>query len=159
MSSSAYFLSKDTVDHFGTIVKPGVYLSMFYFFNNPRSTIFDNYIILLCLVYCVTGIAYALAIYFEPGSAQLVHILNLIHALLYILDENPCSLQAALIFLQWSVLLPVVLTLIAIQEEDGVFESVKGLCYPQWAIEAFVLANASRLDLAAPCPFLVSLQA
>lgn len=79
MSSSAYFLSKDTVDHFGTIVKPGVYLSMFYFFNNPRSTIFDNYIILLCLVYCVTGIAYALAIYFEPGSAQLVRIFNKIH--------------------------------------------------------------------------------
>lgn len=72
MSSLAYFLAKDTVDHFATIVKPGVYLSMFYFFNNPRSTIYDNYFVLVCLVYCVTGIAYALAIYFEAGSAQLV---------------------------------------------------------------------------------------
>lgn len=116
MSSLAYFLAKDTIDHFATIVKPGVYLSMFYFFNNPRSTIYDNYFVLACLVYCVTGIAYALAIYFEPGSAQL-----------------------------WSVLLPVVLTLIAIQEEDGgFFNKVKGFCYPQWAIEAFILANASR---------------
>jgi len=74
MSSLAYFLAKDTIDHFSTIVKPLVYLSMFYFFNNPRSTVFDNYIVLICLVYCVTGIAYALAIFFEPGPAQLVSI-------------------------------------------------------------------------------------
>ncbi|WOG87603.1 hypothetical protein DCAR_0206833 [Daucus carota subsp. sativus] len=116
MSSLAYFLAKDTIDHFATIVKPGVYLSMFYFFNNPRSTIYDNYFVLVCLVYCVTGIAYALAIYFEAGSAQL-----------------------------WSVLLPVVLTLIAIQEEDGgLFNKVKKFCYPHWAVEAFILANARR---------------
>lgn len=74
MSSLAYFLAKDTVDHFNTIVKPLVYLSMFYFFNNPRSTVTDNYIVLICLVYCVTGIAYALAILFEPGPAQLVSV-------------------------------------------------------------------------------------
>lgn len=72
MSSLAYFLSKDTVDHFSTIIKPLVYLSMFYFFNNPRSSVVDNYIVLLCLVYCVTGIAYVLAIFLQPGPAQLV---------------------------------------------------------------------------------------
>ena len=72
MSSLAYFLSKDTVDHFSTVIKPLVYLSMFYFFNNPRSSFADNYIVLLCLVYCVTGIAYILAIYLEPSPAQLV---------------------------------------------------------------------------------------
>lgn len=72
MSSTAYFLSKDTIDCFNTIVKPLVYLSMFYFFNNPRSSFADNYIVLLCLVYCVTGIAYILAIFLEPGPAQLV---------------------------------------------------------------------------------------
>ncbi|GMP88884.1 hypothetical protein CsSME_00040707 [Camellia sinensis var. sinensis] len=71
MSSLAYFLAKDTIDHFNTIIKPVVYLSMFYFFNNPRSSFFDNYIVLVCLVYCVTGIAYAFAIYLEPGPAQL----------------------------------------------------------------------------------------
>lgn len=74
MSSLAYFLSKDTIDHFNTVIKPVVYLSMFYFFTNPRSTFVDNYIVLLCLVYCVTGIAYALAILFQPGTAQLVSI-------------------------------------------------------------------------------------
>lgn len=48
---------------------------------------------------------------------------------------------------QWSVLLPVVLTLIAIQEDEGgFFNKVKKFCYPQWAIEAFILANASRSD-------------
>lgn len=72
MSSLAYFLAKDTIDHFNTVIKPVVYLSMFYFFTNPRSSFADNYTVLLCLVYCVTGIAYALAIFFEPGSAQLV---------------------------------------------------------------------------------------
>ncbi|EPS60818.1 hypothetical protein M569_13983, partial [Genlisea aurea] len=115
MSSLAYFLSKDTVDHFNTIIKPAVYLSMFYFFNNPRSTIFDNYLVLLCLVYCVTGIAYFLAIYFEPGPAQL-----------------------------WSVLLPVVLTLIANQEGDTLVTKVGDFCYTKWALEAFLLSNAER---------------
>lgn len=72
ISSLAHFLSKDTLDHFNTLIKPLVYLSTFYFFSNPRSSFQDNYIILLCLVYCVTGIAYALAIYLDPSPAQLV---------------------------------------------------------------------------------------
>ncbi|KAJ7976937.1 ABC transporter G family-like protein [Quillaja saponaria] len=74
----------------------------------------DNYIILVCLVYCVTGIAYTLAIYLEPGPAQL-----------------------------WSVLLPVVLTLIANQDRDsGPVKQLENLCYTKWALEAFVIANA-----------------
>ncbi|XP_028788964.1 ABC transporter G family member 24-like [Neltuma alba] len=116
MSSLAYFLSKDTVDHFNTVVKPLVYLSMFYFLTNPRSSFADNYIVLLCLVYCVTGIAYALAMFFEPGAAQL-----------------------------WSVLLPVVLTLIATKQRDNDFlKGIANVCYPKWALQAFVIANAER---------------
>ncbi|PIA26834.1 hypothetical protein AQUCO_08700012v1 [Aquilegia coerulea] len=116
MSSLAYFLSKDTIDHFSTIIKPLVYLSMFYFFNNPRSSFADNYIVLVCLVYCVTGIAYIFAIFLEPGPAQL-----------------------------WSVLLPVVLTLIANQEKrDEGMKFLSKLCYTKWALEAFVIANAER---------------
>lgn len=72
MSSLAYFLSKDTIDHFNTAIKPIIYLSMFYFVNNPRSSIAANYTILVALVYCVTGIGYIFAICFQPGSAQLV---------------------------------------------------------------------------------------
>ncbi|VAH03886.1 unnamed protein product [Triticum turgidum subsp. durum] len=71
MSSVAYFLARDTIDHFNTVVKPIVFLSTFYFFNNPRSTLGDNYLVLLALVYCVTGIGYTLAIWFELGLAQL----------------------------------------------------------------------------------------
>ncbi|KAL2324824.1 hypothetical protein Fmac_023882 [Flemingia macrophylla] len=116
MSSLAYFLSKDTIDHFNTVIKPVVYLSMFYFFTNPRSTFADNYVALLCLVYCVTGIAYALSILFEPGAAQL-----------------------------WSVLLPVVLTLIATQPKDSKFlKNIANLCYSKWALQALVVANAER---------------
>ncbi|KAK9290111.1 hypothetical protein L1049_008275 [Liquidambar formosana] len=116
MSSLAYFLSKDTIDHFNTLIKPLVYLSMFYFFNNPRSSFTDNYIVLICLVYCVTGIAYAFAIFLEPSPAQL-----------------------------WSVLLPVVLTLIATQEKDNeVVKHLANLCYTKWALEAFVISNAER---------------
>ncbi|CAN1238105.1 Putative white-brown complex homolog protein 30 [Linum grandiflorum] len=118
MSSLAYFLAKDTVDHFNTAVKPVVYLSMFYFFTNPRSSFSDNYIVLLCLVYCVTGIAYALAIFFAAGPAQL-----------------------------WSVLLPVVLTLIATQQKPNkILKFIANFCYPRWALEAFVIANAERYD-------------
>ncbi|XP_047256234.1 ABC transporter G family member 28-like, partial [Capsicum annuum] len=114
ISSLAYFMAKDTVDHIKTIVKPEVYLSMFYFFNNPRSSILDNYLVLLCVIYCVTGIAYALAIYFEPGQAQL-----------------------------WLVLLPVVLTLVA-SKDSAVTAIVGDYIYSKWALEAFILANAKR---------------
>ncbi|KAI8573633.1 hypothetical protein RHMOL_Rhmol01G0292200 [Rhododendron molle] len=50
MSSLAYFLAKDTIDHFSTVVKPLVYLSMFYFFNNPRSSFWDNYLVLFSVL-------------------------------------------------------------------------------------------------------------
>ncbi|XAR69119.1 Sulfate-transporting ATPase [Bertholletia excelsa] len=116
MSTLAYFLSKDTIDLFNTVVKPLVYLSMFYFFNNPRSSFEDNYAVLLCLVYCVTGMAYIFAILLEPSPAQL-----------------------------WCVLLPVVLTLIANQEKDAMVSKLVGrFCYPKWALEAFVIANAEK---------------
>ncbi|PHT69253.1 hypothetical protein T459_28740 [Capsicum annuum] len=113
-SSLAYFVAKDKIDHINTIVQPAVYLSMFYFFSDPRSSSLDNYLVLLCVVHCVTGIAYALAIYFEPGQAQL-----------------------------WSVLLPVVLTLVA--SKDSAFMSIVGdYIYSKWALEAFIIANAKR---------------
>ncbi|RHN48500.1 putative xenobiotic-transporting ATPase [Medicago truncatula] len=116
ISSLAHFLAKDTIDLFSTIIKPVVYLSMFYFLSNPRSTFGSNYIVLVCLVYCVTGMAYALAIFFQPSPAQL-----------------------------WSVLLPVVMTLIAKQNRDTIFMKILvQLCYPKWALEAFIIANAER---------------
>lgn len=47
--------------------------------------------------------------------------------------------------LQWSVLLPVVLTLIATNNDNNkVVESISDLCYTKWALEAFVIANAKR---------------
>ncbi|KAM3341173.1 putative white-brown complex protein 30 [Capsicum galapagoense] len=116
MSSLAYFLSKDTTDHFNTLIKPLVFLSMFYFLNSPGSSFLDNYLVFLCLVYCVTGIAYVFAICFAPGQAQL-----------------------------WCVLVPVVLSLIANQEPDGtVGKYIAKFCYPRWAMEAFVVASAQR---------------
>nr|QIT08317.1 putative ABC transporter G family member 24-like protein [Siraitia grosvenorii] len=118
MSSLAYFLAKDTVDHFNTAIKPLVYLSMFYSFTNPRSSFTDHYTVLLCLLYCVTGIAYALAILFQPGAAQL-----------------------------WSAILPVVLTLFVTRTQTSSFlKTLSNLCYPKWALEAFVIANAERYD-------------
>ncbi|XP_047322682.1 ABC transporter G family member 28-like [Impatiens glandulifera] len=116
ISSLAYFMAKDAVDLPNTILKPLVYLSMFYFFNNPRSSFFDNYIVCVCLVYCVNGIAYAFAIYLQPGTAQL------------------CS-----------VLVPVVLTLIANQTDPGDFlKRLQDICYTKWALEAFVVANVEK---------------
>ncbi|KAF3665947.1 hypothetical protein FXO37_10820 [Capsicum annuum] len=114
MSSLAYFLAKDTIDHINSIVKPAVYLSMFYFFNNPRSSILDNYLVLLSVVYYFTGIAYALAISFEPGQAQL-----------------------------WLVLLPVVLTLVA-SKDSAVTAIVGDYIYSKRTLEAFIIANAKR---------------
>ncbi|KAK7285030.1 hypothetical protein RJT34_19787 [Clitoria ternatea] len=116
ISSLAHFMAKDTIDMFNTIVKPMIFMSMFYFLSNPRSGFASNYVILVCLVYCVTGMAYALAIFFQPSPAQL-----------------------------WSVLLPVVMTLIAKQEKDTKFMKILvQFCYPKWALEAFIIANAER---------------
>ena len=72
MNRLAYFIAKDSVDLFNIVIKPLVYLSMFYYFNNPRSTFVQNYIVTLALVYCVVGIAYIFAVTLNPGSAQLV---------------------------------------------------------------------------------------
>lgn len=116
ISSLAHFLAKDTIDHFSTVIKPAVYLSMFYFFSYPRSSFAENYTVLLCLVYCVTGIAYMLAIFLDPGPSQL-----------------------------FAVLLPVVLTLVSTQTGNSEFlKNVSKLCYPKWALEAFVISNANR---------------
>lgn len=50
--------------------------------------------------------------------------------------------------MQLSVLLPVVLTLIASQPKDNKFlKIVANFCYPRWALEAFVIANAERYAL------------
>ncbi|KAF2318496.1 hypothetical protein GH714_008359 [Hevea brasiliensis] len=50
-----------------------------------------------------------------------------------------------LCFLQWSVILPVVLTLIATQSnQSNTLKNIANLCYPKWALEAFVIANAER---------------
>ncbi|XP_021744131.1 ABC transporter G family member 24-like [Chenopodium quinoa] len=116
ISSLAHFLAKDTVDHFNTLIKPVVFLSMFYFFTNPRSTFIDNYTVLICLVYCVTGMGYAFAIFLNPGPAQL-----------------------------FSVLFPVCLTLIASQSlKNEALKGIAYLCYPKWTLEALVIANARR---------------
>ncbi|KAL6842406.1 hypothetical protein ACP4OV_027833 [Aristida adscensionis] len=114
MSSLAYFLARDTIDHFNTAVKPIIFLSTFYFFNNPRSTLKDNYLVLLALIYCVTGIGYTFAIWFELGLAQL------------------CS-----------ALIPVVLVLVGTKPDLP--NIIKELCYPKWALEAFIIAGAKRV--------------
>ncbi|KAF8672627.1 hypothetical protein HU200_049318 [Digitaria exilis] len=113
MSSLAYFLARDTIDHFNTAVKPIIFLSTFYFFNNPRSTLRDNYLVLLALIYCVTGIGYAFSIWFELGLAQLS-----------------------------SAIAPVVLVLVGTKQDLP--RVIKELCYPKWALEAFIIAGAKE---------------
>lgn len=73
----AFFLAKDTVDIFNIVIKPLVYLALFYFFNDPRSTFLWNFIVTLALVYCVTGIGYIFAVLLQPGAAQLVSSVRL----------------------------------------------------------------------------------
>lgn len=52
---------------------------------------------------------------------------------------------------QWSVLLPVVSTLIANQVKDSeVAKRVANFCYTKWALEAFFIANAERFVVTNP---------
>nr|GMD22652.1 ABC transporter G family member 28-like [Ipomoea batatas] len=106
---------KDTIDHFNTIVKPAVYLSMFYFFNNPRSTILDN-------LHC----------------PDLSHILRHRNSLCtcHLFDPGQAQL--------WSVLVPVVLTLVANQEGDKFVMRLGDFCYTSGLLESFLIANAKR---------------
>ena len=48
--------------------------------------------------------------------------------------------------MQWSVLLPVVLTLVATydNEDSKYVRFLSDLCYTKWALEAFVISNAKR---------------
>lgn len=75
INRGAYFLAKDVVDLFNVVIKPVIYLSMFYFFSNPRSTFASNFTVTLVLVYCVTGIAYICSILLQPAPAQLVSLI------------------------------------------------------------------------------------
>ncbi|KAI3987299.1 hypothetical protein MKX01_003049, partial [Papaver californicum] len=81
-----YWRESNIVDHFNTLVKPVLYLSMFYFFNNPGSSFMDY----------------------------------------------------------WSVLLPVVLTLVSTRKTTGLMTVIANLCYPKWTLQAFVISNAER---------------
>lgn len=59
--------------------------------------------------------------------------------------------------MQWSVLLPVVLTLIATTEsaDSNFFMSViSDFCYAKWALEAFVISNAKRFFFTFTSPLL-----
>ncbi|XP_071719365.1 putative white-brown complex homolog protein 30 [Rutidosis leptorrhynchoides] len=117
MNSLSYFLSKDTMDLINITMKPLFYLCLFYFFNYPRSSFGSNYLVMVCLVYCVTGIAYILAISLEFSQAQL-----------------------------WSVLFPVVLTLIANQSKTSASSVITPYVFPKWALEAFIIANAKEYN-------------
>lgn len=56
--------------------------------------------------------------------------------------------------MQWSVLLPVVLTLIATNINQNKFvDALSNLCYTKWALEAFVIANAKRFDIDHPITY------
>ncbi|KAL6839762.1 hypothetical protein ACP4OV_030450 [Aristida adscensionis] len=103
MSTLAYFLARDTVDHFNTVVKPIIYLSMFYYFNNPRSSIADNYVVLLALVYCVTGIGYTFAICFSPGSAQLCSALIPVVLTLLSTQKNTPTVLKRMCYSKWAL--------------------------------------------------------
>jgi hypothetical protein len=111
----AYFLAKDTVDLFNVLVKPVIYLSMFFYFSNPRSSFLENFEITVALVYCVTGIAYIFAILLQPAPAQL-----------------------------WSVFLPILATIIVASRRTGFLLRLTYLSYARYANEAFVIANARR---------------
>lgn len=52
--------------------------------------------------------------------------------------------------MQWSVLLPVVLTLIATSDtvaESPIMSKAANVVYAKWALEAFVISNAKRFVL------------
>uniref|UniRef100_A0A0D9XK46 ABC transporter domain-containing protein n=1 Tax=Leersia perrieri TaxID=77586 RepID=A0A0D9XK46_9ORYZ len=103
MSTLAYFLARDTIDHFNTFVKPVVFLSTFYFFNNPRSEFKDNYLVFLALVYCVTGIGYTFAICFELGLAQLCSALIPVVLVLVGTQANIPNFVKGLCYPRWAL--------------------------------------------------------
>ncbi|XP_073385802.1 ABC transporter G family member 28 isoform X2 [Physcomitrium patens] len=113
----AFYLAKDMADIFNVVMKPLIYLSMFYFLSNPRSSFLSNYVVTLVLVYCVTGLAYILAILLEPAPAQL------------------CA-----------VFVPVIASLIVSSKKTRFLPTLSYFSYARYALEAYVLANAERYE-------------
>ena len=135
MSSLAYFLAKDKVDHFNTVIKLIVYLSMFYFFNNPRLIVADNYVILLAL----DTIGYTFAICFQPESAQLVRV-----------TETPAICKFTLLLSNKIMLNDIAVgrpssgCLNACSNKEKQPKITLKHMLPRWALEAFVIVNAKR---------------
>ena len=74
----------------------------------------------------------------SAGDDQHSHSTMLLIPLQYAHDFSLSNLQC-------SVLLPVVLTLLSTQPKDSKFIKIlTNMCYPSWALEAFIVSNAKR---------------
>lgn len=59
--------------------------------------------------------------------------------------------------MQWSAIFPVVLTLfITRPQTSSAMKTLSNLCYPKWALEALVTANAERYVLKFPSFIIMS---
>ncbi|GAQ89785.1 ABC transporter G family [Klebsormidium nitens] len=117
INKTSYFLAKDAVDLVHVLLKPLFYLSLFYFFNNPRSTFEANYGITVAIAYCTTGVAYIFAIAMQPAAAQLSSAVFALVSVLLGSRRRPRSV---------------------------VIRALYDLTYARWALEGYVVANAER---------------
>eukprot|EP00854_Cymbomonas_tetramitiformis_P031463 gene31463-39574_t len=67
----SFFAALDTFDYTGVVIKPAVFLALYYTFTQPRGDLFAYYLVTACIVYCCTGLAYLLSLTQELASAQL----------------------------------------------------------------------------------------
>ena len=57
----AHYAALDTLGHVGTAVRSLLYLVTYAAFAQPRASFWRLYAVVLCLVYCCTGVAYFLS--------------------------------------------------------------------------------------------------
>jgi len=121
MNRLSFFVAKDMVDHFGTVVKPALYMAMYYAFAQPRMDWTTAYLVTVAITYCCTGIAYLLSLTLEASTAQLTaSVVVLLNALI--------STQTKL------------------ADDTWLTKAIYNSSFGHWGLEAFVIAEASKLQ-------------
>ncbi|KAG7670998.1 hypothetical protein KSW81_004425 [Nannochloris sp. 'desiccata'] len=131
--SGAYFAALSFFDFIGSCIRAAAYLATWASFANPKTVLWQFYLVSLGLFWFCSGIGYVLALGLGSGTAQLA-----------------------------AAVLTLIATLVARQPEArGLLSIIQQFSFARWSLEGFVIAESNRLSgvwLLARCADLLALR-
>jgi ABC-type multidrug transport system ATPase subunit len=128
----AYFAALSFFDFTGSCIRAAAYLATWASFANPKTVLWQYYVVSLGLFWFCSGIGYVLALGLGSGAAQLA-----------------------------AAVITLIATLVARQPEArGLLSIIQQFSFARWALEGFVIAESNRLSgvwLLARCADLLAL--